>query len=113
MKQLLSLSFSIVVALGLGCMPRSFKTQLSILPNMYEPVGYETYADSDAFANGIEAQLPAEGSIARGWQPYEYPDTNEGYEAAKAELLSPSAKQQNNLAEGKELIWSLLCSMSR
>ena len=46
----------------------------------------KTYADSDAFANGIEAQLPAEGSIARGWQPYEYPDTNEGYEMAKAEL---------------------------
>ena len=27
-------------------------------------VGYETYADSDAFANGIEAQIPVEGSIA-------------------------------------------------
>ena len=52
-------------------------------PNMYEPIGYETYADSDAFANGIEAQLPVEGSVARGWQPYDYPDTNEGYEALR------------------------------
>ena len=58
-------------------------------PNMYRPVGYETYADSDAFANGIEAQIPVEGSIARGWEPYDYPDTNEGYEAAKASLTSP------------------------
>ena len=49
---------------------------------MYEPVGYETYADSDAFANGIEAQLPVEGSINRGWVPYDYSDSNEGYEAA-------------------------------
>ena len=77
---------------------------------MYEPVGYETYADSDAFANGIEAQLPAEGSIARGWQPYDYPDTNEGYEAAKANLTSPLAQNAQNIADGKEL-YGLYCAV--
>ena len=30
---------------------------------MYEPVGYEAYADSDAFVNGIEAQLPLKGLL--------------------------------------------------
>ena len=77
---------------------------------MYEPVGYEAYADSDAFANGIEAQLPAEGSIARGWQPYEYPDTNDGYEMAKAELQSPLAQTEVHLVEGKEL-YGLYCAV--
>ena len=80
------------VLLGYYCMalgvPVLFQTLLKpnyqYFPNMYEPVGYETYADSDAFANGIEAQIPVEGSIARGWEPYDYPDTNEGYEAAKS-----------------------------
>ena len=110
MKQLLSLSFSIVVALGLGGCQDPSKPNYQYFPNMYEPVGYETYADSDAFANGIEAQLPAEGSIARGWQPYDYPDTNEGYEAAKAELLSPLAQNADNLAEGKEL-YGLYCAV--
>ena len=71
MKKLISLSFSIVVALGLGSCQDPSKPNYQYFPNMYEPVGYEAYADSDAFANGIEAQLPAEGSIARGWQPYE------------------------------------------
>jgi hypothetical protein len=28
---------------------------------MYESVGYETYAESDAFKDGKEGQLPAEG----------------------------------------------------
>jgi hypothetical protein len=65
---------------------------------MYEPVGYKTYADTDAFANGIEAQIPVEGSIARGWAPYDYPDTNEGYESAKTNLISPLELTEENAA---------------
>ena len=110
MKKLISLSFSIVLALGLGSCQDPSKPNYQNFPNMYEPVGYEAYADSDAFANGIEAQLPAEGSIARGWQPYEYPDTNDGYEMAKAELQSPLAQTEAHLAEGKEL-YGLYCAV--
>ena len=36
------------------------------MPNMYESVGYEAYQEGDVFAGGVEAQLPAEGSIPRG-----------------------------------------------
>ncbi|MBO6879854.1 cytochrome c [Winogradskyella sp.] len=62
------------------------------MPNMYEPVGYETYQESDAFANGVEAQLPAEGTIPRGdFMPYEIGNTNEGYELAKDTLTNPLA----------------------
>jgi hypothetical protein len=57
---------------------------------MYESVGYSTYEESDAFANGIEAQIPVEGTIPRGWVPYEYLDTNEGYESTVA---APAAIQ--------------------
>jgi len=85
------------------------KPNYQYFPNMYEPVGYETYADSDAFANGIEAQLPVAGSIARGWEPYDYPDTNEGYEAAKADLKSPLEVTAENSAEGKEL-YGIYCA---
>ena len=79
-------------------------------PNMYEPVGYKTYADSDAFSNGIEAQIPVEGSIARGWEPYDYPDTNEGYESAKTTLMSPIEDIDANKVNGKEL-YEIYCAV--
>ena len=110
MKQLITFSFSIVVAFGLGSCQDPSKPNYQYFPNMYEPVGYETSADTDAFANGIEAQLPVEGSIARGWQPYDYPDTNEGYEAAKTRLISPVPYNAANLANGKEL-YGLYCAV--
>lgn len=82
------------------------------MPNMYESVGYETYQEAGIFDENMEAQRPAEGSIARGWQPYGYPDTIEGYEAAKANLKSPldSTMTEKTLAEGKAL-YTIYCAI--
>lgn len=61
--------------------------------DMYFPVGYETYQEAPegnkALKGGMEAQLPPEHTIKRGWMPYLYPNTNEGYEDAKANLKNP------------------------
>ena len=72
-------------------------------PNMYESVGYETYSESDAFKNGIEAQLPAEGTVNRGFEPFEYENSTEGYELAKANLKSPLDSLGRNPEKAKEL----------
>jgi len=53
---------------------------------MYESVAYETYQESDAFANGIAAQLPPKGSIPRGYTPFDIENTPQGYAEAKANL---------------------------
>ncbi len=91
------------------------KPNYQYFPNMYEAVGYETYVESAAFANGIAAQLPVEGTVARGWAPYDYPDTNEGYEDAKSNLLSPLEKSEAHRAEGKELygVYCAVCHGSK
>lgn len=82
---------------------------------MYEAIGYETYAESKAFNNGIEAQLPVEGSVARGWAPYDFPNTNVGYETAKASLKSPLEQTDVHRAEGKELygVYCAVCHGSK
>jgi len=100
----------LILVLGIQSCSDNSRPNYQYFPNMYEPVGYETYAYSDAFANGIEAQIPVEGSIARGWEPYDYPDTNEGYEAAKANLNSTIEITDANQANGKEL-YSIYCAV--
>jgi len=88
----------------------SSKPNYQFFPNMYESVGYGTYDESEAFNNGIEAQLPVEGTIPRGWMPYEFEDTNEGYDLAKNTLFSPLEKNEENLAKGKEL-YGVYCAV--
>jgi len=80
-------------------------------PDMYEPVGYETYAESKAFKDGKEAQLPAKGTIDRGFEPYEYEDSPAGYDLAKANLKSPLDSPSRDPEKGKELyeIYCISC----
>jgi hypothetical protein len=80
-------------------------------PNMYKAIGYETYSESDAFKNGKEGQLPASGTIKRGFEVYEYENTTEGYDLAKANLKSPLDSLDRNSGKGKELyeIYCISC----
>lgn len=115
MKRLLNLSLIFAAALSLvGCFDES-KPNYQYMPNMYEPIGYETYGEYEIFENGQSALLPAPGSIPRGWMPYDYPDTVEGKELATAELKNPHPVTQENLDKGKELydIYCAVCHGSK
>jgi mono/diheme cytochrome c family protein len=80
-------------------------------PNMYESVGYETYSESNAFKDGKEGQLPAAGTINRGFEPFEYENSTAGYELAKANLKSPLDSLSRDADKGKELfeIYCISC----
>lgn len=79
-------------------------------PNMYESVGYETYQEGDIFNGNVVAQSPVEGTISRGWMPYEYANDNTGYASAKAELQNPLPYTKENLAAGEEL-YNIYCAI--
>ena len=102
---------ALVVLIGLVSCNKNSSRSYQYMPNMYESVGYESYQESDAFANGVEAQLPAEGSIPRGdFMPYEIDDTNEGYEIAKASLKSPLDPANIDEANGK-MLYEIYCGI--
>ena len=80
------------------------------MPNMYEPVDYETYSAYEMFSNEQSAMLSPEGTIPRGWKPYEYENTIEGLNLARTELKIPIDVTEKNLEEGKEL-YTIYCAI--
>lgn len=110
MKSLFNRSLLFVLAMStVSCMENS-KPNYQYMPNMYETVPYETYGEYEIFENGQEAKLPVEGSIPRGWKPYDYENSNEGYAAAKEELENPLPYTEENLAEGRAL-FTIYCAV--
>lgn len=110
MKATIKLSLIGILFAGLVSCQKNTRPNYQYMPNMYESVGYETYAESDAFANGIEAQLPAEGSIPRGYSFYEIEDSNEGYQLAKAELKNPTKDFTYDKPRAKQL-YDIYCGI--
>lgn len=110
MKALYKIAFVVSASAALTSCFNKSEPNYQYMPNMYESVGYETYSESKAFNNGKEGQLPATGSIPRGFTPYDYPNTEEGYIAAKAGLISPLAAGEYDEAKAKEL-FTVYCAI--
>lgn len=106
--------YKIVAVVGLSVMATSCfdksKPNYQFMPNMYEAVPYETYSEHSVFKGGKEGQLPVEGTIKRGFVPYEIPNTPEGYTLAKETLKSPLDSISLNPKKGKEL-FNIYCAI--
>ena len=112
-KQMKSI-FNIVLILGISisltsCFDKE-KPNYQYMDNMYEPVGYEAYGAYNVFENEQEAKLPAEGTVPRGWAPYDYEDSAEGKANAKANLKNPIAYSDDNLSSSKQL-YTIYCAI--
>ncbi|MCH4554001.1 MULTISPECIES: c-type cytochrome [Aestuariibaculum] len=109
MKSLIKILAVAVVLVAVSC-KKDTAPNYQFMPNMYESVGYETYSESAAFKNGVEAQLPVAGTIARGFVPFDIENSTEGYELAKANLVSPLDSTQVDLERGKAL-YDIYCGI--
>tara|TARA_R110002049_G_scaffold1552_1_gene11987 strand:- start:12605 stop:13156 length:552 start_codon:yes stop_codon:yes gene_type:complete len=108
MKSLIKILVIAVVLVAVSCNKRT-APNYQFMPNMYESAGYETYGEA-AFPNGVEAQLPAEGSVARGHVPFDVENSTEGYMLAKETLKSSLDTTQVNLEKGKAL-YGVYCAI--
>ena len=110
MKNSFRIAFVIVASVLMVSCFDSSKPNYQYMPNMYKPVSYETYGEYEIFPGSLEAMQPAEGSIPRGWQPYDYPNTTDGLNLAKAELTNPLMVTEKSLANGKKL-YDIYCAV--
>ena len=87
------------------------------MPDMYRSPSIETYVDygelrgnySDtAYTNKMTARKPVDGTIHRGFQPYGYDNTAEGYALAGENLKNPIFFNDEVAAEGKSL-YGMFC----
>ncbi|NJX16088.1 c-type cytochrome [Tamlana crocina] len=108
MKSLIKIVAIAVVFVAVSC-NKSTAPNYQFMPNMYESAGYETYGEA-AFRDGVEAQLPAEGSVPRGHIPFDIDNTTEGFELAKASLTNPLDSTAIDLERGKEL-YNIYCGI--
>ncbi|WP_299682487.1 cytochrome c [uncultured Dokdonia sp.] len=113
MKNIFKIAIVLIAIVSLGSCKEDNKPNYQYMPNMYESAGYETYGDYEVFeavTGGSSAMIPAEGSIARGWMPYEIENTNEGKEFAKANLKNKLPFTEETEAKGKEL-YDIYCGI--
>jgi len=87
------------------------KPNYQYMPNMYEPVGYETYEKVEFLPNGSQAMIPPANTINRGWLPYAIENSIEGKELARLNI-SPldSLNVVANLSKGKEM-YDVYCAI--
>lgn len=111
MSNFIKIGIVSVMILGIVSCSHKNSRNYQFMPNMYVPVGYETYGEVDFLPGQMEAGLPVENTIPRGWMPYVNENTPEGKELAKLDA-SPldSLQSEANLAQGKEL-YNIYCAI--
>ncbi len=80
------------------------------MPDMYRSPSLEYYqvhtVDGDTIDN---AMLPVAGTVARGYLPYAYPNTPEGYEQAGLNLHNPYESQRAAFEKEGEVLYGKFC----
>jgi len=99
-----------VSTLATSCFNKE-KPNYQLFPNMYESVAYETYSESSAFKNGKEGQVPAQGSIPRGFTPEEYANTPEGLASARLNSKSPLDSLSEGDMEKAKQLYTIYCAI--
>lgn len=75
------------------------------MPDMYRSPSIETYGGNSFYgeSDSMAARLPVEGTIPRGFNPYPYPNSNEGLVMAGQHWKNPIPFSTEVLGEGKEI----------
>lgn len=79
------------------------------MPDMYRSPSYEVYQQNGHFSDSVGMLQPVGGTVARNFIYFEYPSTNEGYEAAGRDVHNPLPNTPAMHEEGKRL-YGIYCT---
>ncbi|MDY7394571.1 cytochrome c [Aureibaculum sp. 2210JD6-5] len=109
----------VLMASCAGDSQRSREVQYMGDTDMYEAVPYETYSSNPILEDGMSAQHPVAGTIARGKTMYDVPNSEIGYQYAKDSVRSPLWEKaptdsvakisDENMSQGKYL-YGIYCA---
>ena len=116
MKLACSVAFAGLLLAGLtSCGKRDPNSPgVEFMPDMYRSPSLEVYGtqviDGDTVNSMSKRLLPVKGSVARGYVPYMYPNTTEGYEQAGLHLHNPLLMNRRDQDEQEgEVLFSKFC----
>lgn len=110
MKSFVKIIVALVVVTSVISCGDKRTPQVQYMPDMYVAVPYEPNG-----ANGLGGEMvgrePVSGTIKRGgFVAFEYSNSIDGYNLAKAELKSPLKVTEENLANGKAM-YDIYCAV--
>ncbi len=106
MKLIIKTLFTAVIAslVLVACKDKN-SPGVEYMPDMYRSPAIEVYVDYE-HPDSATARLAPVNSIPRGYKPYPYPNTNEGYELAGEKLSTPLNLTEKTIKDGKKLYTS-------
>jgi len=93
-----------------SCSRDRSKPNIQFMPDMYESLPLEPYAKNTLMPNGMAAQTPPDGAIARGKMPFAYEEGFAGYALALDSLKSPLKVTAKNTDNGKKM-YNIYCAI--
>jgi mono/diheme cytochrome c family protein len=111
MKSRYKITFLVSISILVLSCKDNLKPNYQYMPNMYEHIGYDTYSHVAVFKGGVEAQLPVDGTIKRGFDVYAYPNSPEGYDAAKLNSVSPLDSISDKDKEKSKYLFEIYCGI--
>jgi mono/diheme cytochrome c family protein len=93
-------------------LPDPSQRNYEFLPNMDESYARDAQSPPPVLDDGTALDLrPPEGSVARGYMPFEYPATPEGAMLAGRELKNPFAADDAEAAARGAIVYSNFCAV--
>ena len=106
MKLIINTIFTTVIAaMFLVACKDAQSPGVEYMPDMYRSPAIEVYVDYEFPDSSTSLKAP-ENSVPRGYKPYSYPNTNEGYELAGNQLKNPLKITEKTIKEGQKLYTS-------